>query len=296
MKNKIIAVMLCLSLVLLCGCHAAPEQYKRISFKSEMLSEEFDYLSDDTVIISKAEETLSTQLPIYKISERVISDNERQLLMACLGLPTNPHLFEHEGNRIAISLVGYTDSSRGYFNMTEEEAIEEAWKLFDQITFIDGEYECIGIRETYTRSDKYGRHTLRAGITFCRVLDGIRVTGNDSCTLTFDGSGLVGVSIALYNYEKIGIMDLVPMEEAELKLKEPDDFDIGTLEDQPYKKVETMEVEQVGLRLINQYSRGCSILQPIYFFSGIATLEDGTKEEFSSKIIAIPESMTYEEE
>ena len=296
MTNKILAMMLCVALVVLSGCNATPELYKRISFKNNSLSEEFDYLSNETAVINKAKNSFSPQIPTYKISERAISDNERQLLMASLGMPTNPYRFEHEGNRIVISLVGTTDSSRGYFDMTEEEAIEEAWKLFKQISFIDGEYECIGVRESTVRRDKYGEHTLRAGVTFCRVLDGIRVTGNDSCTLTFDGSGLVGVSIALYNYEKIGIMDLVPMEEAELKLKEPDDFDIGTLEDQPYKKVETMEVEQVGLRLINQYSRGCSILQPIYFFSGIATLEDGTKEEFSSKIIAIPESMTYEEE
>ena len=293
--KKIITLMLCFVLVLLSGCNTSPKKYKRISFKSDTMSEEFVYIHDNTVVINKAENTISQKVPIYEINERVISDNERQLLMACLGLPTNPYMFEHEGNRISISLVGVTDSSRGYFDMTEEEAIEEAWKLFNRIPFIDGEYECIGIRESYTRSDRDGRHTLRAGVTFCRLLDGIRVTGNDSCTLTFDGSGLVGVSITLFDYKKVGTMDLVPMEVADAKLKAPDDFDIGTLGNQPYKKVETMEVDRVGLRMINQYSRGCAILQPIYFYSGTATLEDGTQEEFSSKVIAIPEEMTYEE-
>jgi hypothetical protein len=294
--KKIIALMLCLVLVLLSGCNTSPKKYKRISFKGDTMSEEFDYLHDDTVVINSAEKNISTQVPIYEIAERVISDNERQLLMASLGLPTNPRVFKHEGNRIVISLVGVTDSSRGYFDMTEEDAVEEAWKLFRRIPFIDGEYECIGIRESYTRSDRDGKHILRAGVTFCRLLDGIRVTGNDSCTLTFDGSGLVGVSITLFDYKKVGTMDLVPIEAAEAKLKAPDDFDIGTLEKQPYKKVETMEVNRVGLRMVNQHSRGCSILQPIYFYSGVATLEDGTQEEFSSKVIAIPEEMTYEEE
>jgi hypothetical protein len=294
--KKIIALMLCLVLVLLSGCNTSPKKYKRISFKGDTMSEEFDYLHDDTVVINSAEKNISTQVPIYEIAERVISDNERQLLMASLGLPTNPRVFKHEGNRIVISLVGVTDSSRGYFDMTEEDAVEEAWKLFRRIPFIDGEYECIGIRESYTRSDRDGKHILRAGVTFCRLLDGIRVTGNDLCTLTFDGSGLVGVSITLFDYKKVGTMDLVPIEAAEVKLKAPDDFDIGTLEKQPYKKVETMEVNRVGLRMVNQHSRGCSILQPIYFYSGVATLEDGTQEEFSSKVIAIPEEMTYEEE
>lgn len=296
------AVAACLALVIgICALWRntnpgiAQRKYKRISFKSDTMSEEFDYLHDDTVVINSAEKNISTQVPIYEIAERVISDNERQLLMACLGLPTNPYMFKHEGNRIVISLVGVTDSSRGYFDMTEEEAVEEAWKLFRRIPFIDGEYECIGIRESYTRSDRDGKHILRAGVTFCRLLDGIRVTGNDLCTLTFDGSGLVGVSITLFDYKKVGTMDLVPIEAAEVKLKAPDDFDIGTLDNQPYKKVEAMEVNRVVLRMVNQYSRGCSILQPIYFYSGVATLEDGTQEEFTSKVIAIPEEMTYEE-
>lgn len=291
MKKHIFAILFC-CVLLLYGCNTQPEKYKRISFESE---DQFNYLNDDTVVVNNAGEPFSSQIPIYEIEERIISDNERQLLMDNLEFPADPYYFEHEGNSIIISLASYTDSDRGYFNMTEEEAEEQAWKLFNQIPFMEGDYECLGIRHTYTLSDKEGTHTTRAGVVFCRVLDGVRVTGNGACTLYLDGSGLVEICLELYNYEEIGTMDMVPLADAETRIKTPDGFDIGTVESQPYKQVETLQVNQVNLRLVNQYSRGCNILQPIYFFTGTATVEDGTQSEFSSKVIAIPEALTYEE-
>ena len=90
-------------------------------------------------------------------------------------------------------------------------------------------------------------------------------------------------------------MDLVALEDAEARLKSPDDLDVGTLGEQPYKKVDILQVDRIAIRLINQYAKGCTILQPIYFFAGTATLEDNSTSEFSSKVIAIPEEMTYEE-
>ena len=44
----------------------------------------------------------------------------------------------------------------------------------------------------------------------------------------------------------------------------------------------------------SQYSRGCTILQPIYVFSGTALMEEEREEEFSLTVIAIPEKYTYE--
>jgi hypothetical protein len=295
MKKKLVAIILAFALLLITGCSYSPVKYKRISFKSTSLSEEFEYLDENTTVVNNTNASFSAQLPIYAIAERGITDRERQLILDIFEFPTNPRMLEHDGNRLSISLVRQTDSSRGYFDMTEEEAIEQAWKLFKQIPFIEGEYECIGIRQRTTQSDKDGKHTLRAGVTFCRVLDGIRVTGDDSCTLTFDGSGLVGISMTLFEYTKVGTMDLVALEDAEARLKSPDDLDVGTWGEQPYKKVDILQVDRIAIRLINQYAKGCTILQPIYFFAGTATLEDNSTSEFSSKVIAIPEEMTYEE-
>jgi hypothetical protein len=180
--------------------------------------------------------------------------------------------------------------------MTAEEVETLAWELFNKIPFMEGEYECVGIHNKYTVNDKEGDHISRAGVGFCRVLDGVRVVGDESCVLYFDGSGLVEISIQLFDYQKIGNMDMVSMVDAKSKLKSPDDFDIETSSPQPYgKEMETLRVEKVALRLVNQYSAGCTILQPIYYYTGVATYQDGYEAEFSSKIIAIPEEMTYEE-
>jgi hypothetical protein len=103
------------------------------------------------------------------------------------------------------------------------------------------------------------------------------------------------IRIRLYDYEKVGMMDVVSLMDAESQLKTPDDFDIRTSNLAQDNKVDILKVENVYQRLVNQHSNGCEILQPIYFFKGTATLEDNTQAEFSSKIIAIPESMTYED-
>ena len=208
-----------------------------------------------------------------------------------LNLSDNPRHFELEGNKLYYDIASYVDTLRGYFAMTEEEAIEQAWEIFNKIPFIDGEYECIGIRETFTLSSSEGENITRAGVVFCRVLDGIRVVGEDSCTIYFDGSGLVAISIKLYDYYKFGIMKMVPLKDAVANLINPDSF---SLEGEGRGAVETLEVNEIKLRYTNQYTRGCKILQPVYVFKGNATLEDKTEMEFGAKIIAIPEFYTYE--
>lgn len=297
MKKRLLAILLCGALLLLCGCNTGLKKYKRISFESETLGEQLSYIKDDTVVINNTHETFSTQIPIYQIKERAISEEECQQICDNLNLEEKQHYyFKLSGNYLNISLASVVDFERGYFDMTEEDGEKLAWEAFNKIPFMEGDYECIGIRDKYVHSDNEGSHIARAGFVFCRVLDGVRVVDGDKCTLFFDGSGLVEISIRLYDYEKIGTMDMVPLAEAEARFKEPDDFDIGTASSQPVKKeVETLRTESVALRLVNQYSRGCTILQPIYYFKGTATYKDGYEAAFSSKIIAIPESMTYEE-
>lgn len=294
MKRRLFVMLLCCVLMLFCSCSTENKKYKRISFASEAMGEQMNSMSESTMIVSSTKEAFSTQMPIYRISERNISSRECDQMKENLEIPSKVYDYQLEGNYLNINLASRTNFDRGFFEMTDEEAEELAWELFSKIPFIEGEFECIGIRDTYTVRNSEGSHIARAGVVFCRLLDGVRVTGEESCTLYFDGSGLVEIRIRLYEYKKSGTMEMVPLSDAETKLKTPDDFDmLGKVEN---KQIDILQVQQVKVRLVNQYSRGCMILQPIYYFEGVATLDDNTQTEFSSKIIAIPEEMTYEEE
>lgn len=267
------------------------KQYKRISFQSESLGEGLaDHLTADTAVLNLSEEQFSTQLPIYRIKERNITQQDYEQMLAVLELPENPHYLELEGNYLNYDLASYTDISRGYFDMTNEEVEALAWEIFNQIPFLEGVWDCIGIRETFTISDSAGTHISRVGVEFCRLLDEFRVIGAESCMLLFDGSGLVEIRIKLFDYTKIGTMNLVALEDAAERIKTPDGFVLS----EDTGVVETLSVERVKLLLVNQFSNGCWILQPIYNFIGTATLTDGTKVEFQSRVIAIPESYTHE--
>ena len=295
MNKRILAMLVCCVLLLLCGCSSGSKKYKRISFKSDAMSEQLRCIKDDTVVVNKSTETFPAQMPIYRIKQRSISEEECQQMCENLGLGGKRYYeFELNGNHLFLNLAARVDFTRGFFEMTEEEGEKLAWELFKKIPFIEGEYECAGLKDKYIHRDSKSSHIARAGFVFCRVVDGVRTVGNDQCTIFLDGSGLVAISIRLFDYEKIGTMDMVSLADAKSKLKSPDDFDIGSHSGN--NEVATLQVEKVALRMVNQYSAGCTILQPIYYFTGTAMYKDGYETNFSSKIIAIPEEMTYEED
>lgn len=295
MKKPFIAYLLCCILLLLCGCNTKPTKYKRISFNNETLGETLNSVNENTAVINKANKSFQAQMPIYEIRKCGISEQKFHQMEEQLGI-TKWYWNDFDGYEIHSLIAPYNDPARGYFytlNMTDDELEELAWETFNKIPFIDGEYEYLGITSTYTLwNSKEGERITAVTVSFRRLIDGIRVIGNDVCDLTFDGSGLQEMHIALYNYKKIGTMDVVPMADAVTKIKTPDSFSI----DKETDIVKTMQVDRVKLLLVNQYSRGCTILQPLYNFIGTATLEDESQTGFSSKVIAIPESMTYEEE
>lgn len=296
MKKPVFVLILCVVLSL-CGCSRKQEKYQRISFEQDTMGEEIvKCLVEDTTVVNTVDQKFPTRLSIFRITKKEITEQDYQQIMDILELPDEPRYMELEENELLYSLVGYTDESRGYFEMTDEAVETLAWETFNKIPFIEGEFECLGIRDTITVSNIHGdEKILRAGVAFRRLLDGVPVTGEERCVLYFDGSGLVAIEITLFDYEKTGTMDVVALKDAVNKIKTPDSFSLEVYRE-PIPIVNTLNVDHIKLLLVNQFSEGCTILQPIYKFTGTASLVDGSEAEFSSKVIAIPESYTYEKD
>ena len=271
MKKRILAILLCCVLFLLCGCKtesvAEQKKYKRISFESEHLGEELFHITSDTSVIYNVVETVQTQMPIYEIRRHAISPQEFQQMEKQLGI-TEWYFNDYDGYEVYCRTAPYSDPDRGYFdtlNMTEDKLEQLAWETFGKIPFLEGEYEYAGqtghMAEWSVESDEY--ITTEVTVSFYRSIDGICVVGNEQCDLTFDASGLVELYIVMYDYERIGTMDMVPLKEAKAKIKEPDSFSMTVVDK---SVVNELHVDRVKTYLINQFSEGCTILQPIYTF------------------------------
>lgn len=292
--KKVLIIFLCCVILLLSGCNQ--KTYVRISFDGEYAGETTrNGIDETTPVVNNAKETFPQSLPMYKMVERNISLEELKTMVQRLGLEDDPYFEDDDivlnGNEVVCNLVSYTDFSRGYFDMTDEELEKLAWETFEKLPFMEGEFEYIGNYSKMTVTDKEGTHVSRVGVVFSRLLNGVRVIGEERCLLEFDGSGLVQIRISLFRYDEIGTMDLVTLENAESRIKTPDDFSLDTI-----REVDTLQVDRVKLLWVNQYSQGCTILQPIYNFIGTAFLDNDEQEEFSSIVIAIPETYTYEKE
>ena len=293
MKKMCLVLSLCL--VLLClGCTEKinEKKYQRISFDQEALEEELSYIDENTVVVNNADEVFPTQLPIYEITPRNITQQEFDEIVDALKLPNDAASLELDGNRFFYNRVSYADYSRGYFNMTDEELEKEARRVFELIPFLEGEYKYMGIKSRMIKTDSEGKHITRVGVRFQLLLDGCRVAGNQEVMIYFDGGGLVEIVIKVFEYKQIGTMELISLNDAKARIKTPDDFNF----DGQTGTIQTLNVNRNDLVFINQFHKGCTILQPIYNFSGTATLKDGSQSDFSSRVIAIPESYTYEAE
>ena len=293
MKKMCLVLSLCL--VLLClGCTEKinEKKYQRISFDQEALGEELSYIDENTVVVNNTKETFPTQLPIYEITPHNITQQEFDAIVDALNLSSDADDLEFNGNSFYYCEEWYTDESRGYYNMTDEELEKAAWEVLRKIPLLEGEFEYLGMRRKMVRGDSEGEYITRAGAQFQLKVNGVRVAGDEDIVFYFDGSGLVEIQIKWFDYKQIGTMDLVPLADAKAKIKTPDAF---SLEDAT-AVAQTLQVDQTKVLLVNQYNRGCTILQPIYNFSGTATLKDGSQSDFSSRVIAIPESYTYEAE
>ena len=328
MKIRIIA-MICGILLLISGCHAEQEQiaqvstnpttstessdlpststpekqYLRIDLEGETMGEEFaNYLSEDTTVTITTDETAPAQMPIYEIKPHSIPDDDCQQMLEDLKTTyaTDNWWCEKElldSNEVYYKLRhNYGDPEREAYETlqwTDEELEEHAWEVFDKIPFLEGEYEYAGITVTDKKwTLATGQVVKSVGVSFLKLVDGVPVTGSDECVIFFDGSGPCEMFIRMYDYEQIGTMDMLPLTDAQARITTPDSFSFKN----NYSKIaNSLEVDNLKLYLVNQEHRGCTILQPLYNFSGTATLEDGTESRFNAQIIAIPEAYTYEE-
>ena len=280
-----------LVLCMLCSLSGCAKKYQRISFDSEDLGAEI-YVDEQTKVTNLTKDQFPKELPIYEITPRDISHEDFEKMLQNLGIEDQWGKFEMTGNKITGTLVPYTDPVED-FSMTDEELEVLAKETFAKLPFIQGEYEYKGIVGNMTMSsDELGTIVTRVAVRFNRVLDGVRVAGDDRCDLWFNADGFVEIYAKTYDYKKTGTMDLVSYESAAERIKNPDSLSVdGSATDQ---KLQALCANQVELYFINQDSRGCTILQPIYNFKGTATSAGGKEGEFQSKIIAIPESYTYE--
>lgn len=274
------------------------QRYKRIHFDENALGESLTkYFDEKTEVLITTTETFPTQIPIYQISERKITNKELHKMKQQFGIPDSApgQIIDLGGNELYGTLVSYTDTSRGYFDMTDEELEKAAWEAFVKLPFMEGTFQYLGIIAKMELTDSTGTHVTRVGVSFRRILDDIRVLGDEICNLYFDGSGFVEFDIKLYTYKEIGTMDVVPFDEAFAKIKYPDRLSFGDEASmQNFEIADTMQVNDVMLLLINQHLNGCTILQPVYSFMGNAEDAKGMQSEFNAWVIAIPESYTYE--
>ena len=93
--------------------------------------------------------------------------------------------------------------------------------------------------------------------------------------------------VELYDYEEIGTMKLIPLQDAIERITTPDDFSVDSDgESNMMGIIDTMQVNQIELRYVNQFSKGKKALIPVYCFIGIAIDKEGIQSKFTSIVNA----------
>ena len=286
MKKTTLFIIGTLALVLLfTGCQ---RHYKKISFSAESLGEALqDHITENTSVIGSREYNAPQSIPMYSISERVLSDDEYNLILSALRVKEDdPAVYITRKGNSLLARLHQTDEKEKY-SFSDEETLKMATDVFDRLPVISDEYECLGVKSYHTVSDSAGERVISVGVSFRRLIEGIRVVGNDVIYLYFDNYGLSEVHIELYDYKKTNDkIDLKPFDSAYARVKSPDSFNLRE-ENESIGEIDTLNVEKIMLLMVNQYSNGCTVLQPVYSFSGTATDVKGECASFISVIIAV---------
>lgn len=307
-----LTAVICASLLSACS---ATGPYKRISLSGEMLGEANsvfnETVADSTVVENLSNDSFPDKLPVYQISKREITRDDFKQLAAELGISTQMVAVDVEYWRFQQGskadeqmLMRYETNAVSYVRAVEcraplpyddDELISMAQEVVNKLSLVNGEkYECVGVSSTQTLITDDDEFVVKKRVSFRRLIDGFRVIGNDICDVYFSCGGLCGIEIKLYDYEAVDEMELITLENAFKKVKNPDAFSLTASSDKNFSgKASKLTVNRTKLLLVNQYSSGCEILQPVYNFIGVAENESGSVE-FSSRIIAIPEKYTHD--
>ena len=282
-------IILCAVVSLLPGCSI---QYDDLRLSNgEQLGERLSqYIDNDTQVTNLIDKSMPAELPMYRIHKRVITDKEYDDILMVLGISkplSAKQWVNRKDNRLHIQLIDVITATRAFFGMSPEELESNARGVFSKLSVMEGTYEYVGQRASYRRIDNQGEHILSAGAGFCPIIDGIRVVGNGTCWFYFDGEGIVELIIELYDYEEIGTMKLIPLQDAIERITTPDDFSVDSDgESNMMGIIDTMQVNQIELRYVNQFSKGKKALIPVYCFIGIAIDKEGVQSKFTSIVNA----------
>lgn len=318
MKKKIfllLVVFVSVVFALLLSVCSHYGSYKRISLSAEMLGDAETMLETTIIKQTKVEcsvsETYSDKMSVYKITPRVVTRVELQEMAEYLDIEGE---IQDKKNRILINegvgtpftkvLTLRNENSLSYWSrngggtdamtQTDTELESEAKAIFNALPLIEGEYEYLGVSSEQTVQEEEGDIIVTKRLSFRRLIDGIRVIGDDICDLYFNSNGLCNLEMKLCDYEKTGELDMLSLDEAVKKVKKPDAFVLDSETNQNFSgAADTLKIEKSKLLFVNQYSDGCEILQPVYNLMGTASNAGGSVE-FSSRIIAIPKKYTYD--
>ncbi len=308
---RILAAAACLCFAILPALPSLVNPYptfKRIDLSAEVLGDADETINFFTKIKSNVIDTFATTIPIYEITPRTITDEEFYQFADYFGMQGEAteyddtlHLSEkeqtvllrEESNRLSY----WTSYDEKPITKTDDELIEQAKEIFHSLPIIDGEYECLGVlsEQTVEHGLSGTKMTVVKRIGFRKLIDGTRIIGNDRCDLYFSEDGLTDIELELYNYTKVGEIPMLSLDDAIDKIKKADAFSVDTDGTTFSGIADKLTVERVKLLYVNQYSSGCTILQPVFNLMGTAENDTG-KAEFSAKIIAIPKKYTYEDD
>lgn len=312
-RNIFIIIIVLISLVIT-ACAEARGEYQKIRLSGASLGVAYE---EEVTSITKVNfdhfenaSEIPKKIPIYKIKLKEIDKSVFDSFKGFFGInedditqssdfkavtDTDIIYYRYNENTSCLTYHHRFDLEAS-MKFTDEELEQMAKEYFAKIPFIDhDQYEYVGITSTQSISGGGGVYKpVKQRLSFRKVIDGMRVTGDDQCDLYIDAEGLCGVTINFFEYEKIGEMDLVTLNDAKKRVKTPDAFARYDENDTLMKgETEWLNVERVKLLLVNQFRDGCTILQPIYNFIGTATNETGSAE-FHSRIIAIPDKYTFD--
>lgn len=297
------------------GCsYEHQHEFKRIRFGGEALGE-LDSVLDATITDSTKIENLSVEkysdkFPIWNITPHEVTKAEAEAFIERFGLGegnyskvgTGNHFNTNDGkfrviyssNRISLHYT-VLESDLPEVTKSDEEIVAEAQRVFESINIIpDAEYECIGVIGYGTCSYGTTEKITEKSVVFRRILDGVRVLGNDCFYIDVGENGVVSISAKLFDYEKNGELRMLPISDAVKRIDKSDGFGVLNAKENGYEgAADKLTVESTYMVFYNQYNGGCNILQPVYSIRGTVQNASG-KTEFLSRIIAIPERYTHE--